>query len=74
VNSLTIKLQPAQEEWLAQRARLLKRSKGDIVRELIQERLAPGSGSLGQALSDLRGSLSGSRDLSTRPLKGYGRS
>jgi len=44
-----------------------------IVRDLIDQRQAGRNGSLGQALADLRGCLRGSKDLSTRPLKGYGR-
>ena len=44
-----------------------------IVRDLIDQRQADRNGSLGQALADLRGCLRGSKDLSTRPLKGYGR-
>ena len=44
-----------------------------IVRDLIDQRQAGRNGSLGQALADLRGCLQGSKDLSTRPLKGYGR-
>ena len=73
MRSLTIKLESAQDAWLTQQARALKRSKGDIVRELIQQRQARPNGSVGQSLADLRGCLRGSRDLSTRPLKGYGR-
>ena len=44
-----------------------------IVRDLIDQRQAGRNGSLGQALVDLRGCLRVSKDLSTRPLKGYGR-
>lgn len=73
MRSLTIKLEPAQDEWLTRQARALKRSKGEIVRELILQRQAHPNGSLGQSLADLRGCLTGSKDLSTRPLTGYGR-
>ncbi len=72
MRSLTIKLEPAQDAWLTQHARALKRSKGDLIRDLIHQRQARPDGSLGQALADLRGCLSGSKDLSTRSLKGYG--
>ena len=73
MTTLTIKLEREQEAWLEQQAKVLKRSKGGIIRDLIQrQRVRPG-GSLGQALADLCGCLSGSKDLSTRPLKGYGR-
>ena len=73
MRSLTIKLESAQDAWLTTQARLLKRSKGEIVRELIQQRQTEGDRSVGKALADLRGCLSGSKELSTRPLTGYGR-
>jgi hypothetical protein len=73
VQTLTIKLEPEQGAWLERQAKALKRSKGGVIRELIQERQAGKNGSLGQALADLRGCLHGSKDLSTRRLKGYGR-
>jgi hypothetical protein len=73
VKTLTIKLEPQQDAWLEKQAQALKRSKGSIVRDLISERQGAKDGSLGHVLRDLCGSLKGSRDLSTRPLKGYGR-
>ena len=73
MKTVTIKLEPEQATWLEQQARALKRSKGGIIRELINERQAAKGKSVGHMLRDLRGSLKGSRDLSTRPLKGYGR-
>ena len=74
MRSLTIKLEPEQDAWLEQQSHALKRSKGDLVRELISERQTTQEGSLGQALADLCGCLEGKKDLSTRSLKGYGRS
>jgi len=74
MRSLTIKLEPEQDAWLEQQSFALKRSKGDLVRELITERQTTQGGSLGQALADLCGCLEGKKDLSTRSLKGYGRS
>jgi hypothetical protein len=74
MRSLTIKLEPEQVAWLEQQSHALKRSKGDLVRELITERQTTQEGSLGQALADLCGCLEGKKDLSTRSLKGYGRS
>jgi hypothetical protein len=71
---LTIKLEPEQNAWLERQARALKRSKGGIIRDLIDQQHAGTNGSVGQALADLRGCLKGSKDLSTRRLKGYGRS
>jgi hypothetical protein len=73
MHTLTIKLRPEQDAWLEKQAKAMKRSKGGIVRDVIDQRQAARSGSLGQTLSDLRGCLQGSKDLSTRPLKGYGR-
>ena len=40
-----------------------------IIRDLIQRQQVRPEGSLGEALADLCGCLSGSKDLSTRPLK-----
>jgi hypothetical protein len=73
MTTLTIKLEREQEAWLEQQAKVLKRSKGGIIRDLIQRQQVRPEGSLGEALADLCGCLSGSKDLSTRPLKGYGR-
>ena len=73
MQTLTIKLKPEQDAWLRKQAAALKRSKGGIVRDLIDQRQAGQNGSLGGALADLRGCLQGSKNLSTRSLKGYGR-
>ena len=70
---MTIKLEPEQDAWLERQAKALKRSKGGIIRDLIHQQQTNKNGSLGQALADLRGCLTGSKDLSTRRLKGYGR-
>jgi predicted transcriptional regulator len=73
MTTLTIKLEREQAAWLEQQAKTRKRSKGGIIRDLIQRQQVRPEGSLGEALADLCGCLSGSKDLSTRPLKGYGR-
>jgi hypothetical protein len=73
MRTLTVKLEADQDLWLEQQARALKRSKGGIIRELISERQMTKRGSIGHVLRDLCGSLAGSKDLSTRPLTGYGR-
>ena len=73
MTTLTIKLEWEQEAWLEQQARVLRRSKGGIIRDLIKRQQVRPEGSVGEALADLCGCLSGSKDLSTRPLKGYGR-
>ena len=73
MRTLTIKLKPEQDAWLEQQARAVKRSKGALIRDLISRQQAAGNdATLGQQLADLRGCLSGSRNLSTRSLKGYG--
>ena len=73
MTALTIKLEREQEAWLEQQAKVLRRSKGGIIRDLIKRQQVRPEGSLGAALADLCGCVSGSKDLSTRPLKGYGR-
>jgi predicted transcriptional regulator len=73
MTTLTIKLERAQEVWLKQQARVLKRSKSGIIRDLIQQQQVRPAGSLSAALADPCGCLSGAKDPSTRPLKGYGR-
>jgi len=73
MTTLTIKLEREQEAWLDEQAKALKRSKGGIIRDLIKQQQVRPQGSLGEALADLCGCVSGSKDLSTRPLKGYGR-
>ena len=74
MRSLTIKLEPEQDAWLEQQSHAWKRSKGDLVRELISERQTAQEGSLCLALADLCGCLEGMKDLSDRSLKGFGRS
>jgi predicted transcriptional regulator len=73
MTTLTIKLDPEQQAWLERQAKSLKRSKGGIIRDLIRQQQVRPQGSLGEALADLCGCVSGSPDLSVRPLKGYGR-
>ncbi|MBM3883620.1 MAG: hypothetical protein FJ387_28595 [Verrucomicrobia bacterium] len=69
-----MKLEPHQAAWLEAQARSLKRSKGSIVRDLIEgQREGTKNESVGHALRDLCGVFKGPRDLSTRSLKGYGR-
>lgn len=73
MRTLGIKLESGQYSWLKRQAKALKRSKGAIIRELITQQQVGKSGSLALMLADLRGCLNGSKDLSTRPLKGFGR-
>lgn len=74
MRTLTIKLKPEQDAWLEEQARVVKRSKGALVRDLISRQQAVGNqATLGDQLADLCGCLNGSKDLSIRSLKGYGR-
>ena len=73
VKTVSLKLEPDQVRWLEQQAGLRRRSRSEIVRELIDERRERGPGrSLLARAEDLCGVWSGPKDLSTRPLQGYG--
>ncbi len=59
---------------LREQAKALGRSQAAVVRDLIEQHLAPKRHpSLYERAKDLCGSLRGPKDLSTRPLNGYGR-
>ena len=73
VENVTMKLDRRHIEKLKHRARATGRSQGAIVRDLIDRHLDEPVPSLHDRAKDLCGSVSGSRDLSTRPLHGYGR-
>jgi len=74
MNGLTIKLDSEQIQWVQGQAKARGCSKAAVVREIIDERRNDrGKGSLHDRMRDLCGTLSGSPDLSTRKLKGYGR-
>lgn len=73
MKSLTIKLDDTIYRWLHSQAKALRRSKGSLIRELLEQRVNGNKQSLGDALGDLCGCLEGSKNLSTRSLKGYGR-
>ena len=68
-----MKLDRRHIEKLKRRARATGRSQGAIVRELIDRHLGETALSLHDRAQDLCGSVAGSRDLSTRPLTGFGR-
>ena len=59
--------------WLAAQARTRRCSKALIVRDLIDQKRAAKGKSLHEQMQDLCGTLKGSKDLSTRKLKRYGR-
>lgn len=74
METVTIKMDRKQITLLKQQAKALGRSQGAIVRELIELHLAPQKRpSLYERAEDLCGSVRGPKDLSTRPLAGYGR-
>ena len=73
MTTLTVRLGREQRRWLEKQARKLNRSKSQIIRELIKSRMLTERQTVGEALADLCGCLKGSRDLSTRSLRGYGR-
>jgi hypothetical protein len=63
-----------QIELLKSHARTRGCSQAAVIRDLIEQHLGNGKQpSLHDLAKDLCGSISGSRDLSTRKLKGYGR-
>jgi hypothetical protein len=74
MNGITIKLEPAQITWLSDEAKAKRCSKALIVRDLIErQRARTGRQTLHDRMQDTCGTLKGSKDLSTRKLKGYGR-
>jgi len=74
MNGLTIKLNAGQIGWLRSQAKVRGCSKAGIVRDLIERQRAERKNqSLHDRMRDLCGTLKGSKDLSTRKLRGYGR-
>jgi hypothetical protein len=74
METVTFKMDSKHVALLRQRAKTLGRSQGAIVRELIEEHLGRKKRpSLYERAKDLCGSVRGPKDLSTRPLTGYGR-
>ncbi len=74
MQTVTLKMDRRHVALLNERARTLGRSRAAVVRELIDQHLAKKKRpSLYDLTKDLCGSVRGSKDLSTRPLTGYGR-
>jgi hypothetical protein len=74
METVTLKLERKHIALLKQQAKALRRSQAAIVRDLIDEHLAKKKKpSLHDLTKDLCGAVSGPKDLSTRPLSGYGR-
>jgi hypothetical protein len=74
METVTLKVERKHIAFLKEQAKALGRSQAAIVRGLIDERLAKNKRpSLHDLTKDLCGSVCGPKDLSTRPLTGYGR-
>jgi molybdate-binding protein len=74
METVTLKMERRQVALLKERARALNRSRAAVVRDLIDEHLAKKKKpSLYDLTKDLCGTVRGPKDLSTRPLTGYGR-
>jgi hypothetical protein len=74
METVTLKMDRKHIALLREQAKVLGRSQAAVVRDLIQQHLAPKKRlSLYERAKDLCGSLRGPRNLSTRPLTGYGR-
>ncbi|HKI68736.1 MAG TPA: hypothetical protein VKA67_04050 [Verrucomicrobiae bacterium] len=73
METVTLKMDRKHVAFLKERSKVLGRSQGSIVRDLIDEQLAETKRpSLHDLARDLCGSVRGPKDLSTRPLTGYG--
>jgi Ribbon-helix-helix protein, copG family len=74
METVTLKMERKQIALLKEQAKALGRSQAAVVRDLIDQHLAGKKRlSLYERAKDLCGSVRGSKDLSTRPLTGYGR-
>jgi len=74
METVTLKMERRQVALLKERAQALGRSRAAVVRDLIDKHLAgKKKPSLYDLTKDLCGSVRGPKDLSTRPLTGYGR-
>ena len=74
VETVTLKLNRRHVVLLQEQAKVLGQSRAAVVRDLIDRYLAgPKRPSLYDRAKDLCGSVRGSKGLSSRPLKGYGR-
>ena len=74
METVTLKLDRRHVQKLKEHAKATGRSQAAVIRELIDRHLGGSkSPTLHDLAKDLCGSFSGSRDMSTRRLKGYGR-
>jgi hypothetical protein len=75
MDTVTFKLDRTHIQKLKERARAAGVSQAAVIRELIDRHLSEKSSgtTLHDRAGDLCGSVSGSKDMSTRKLRGYGR-
>jgi hypothetical protein len=71
METVTFRLERKQIAWLKKQAKVLGRSQASILRDLVDEYLKRPT--LHDLAKDFCGSVRGPRDLSARPLTGYGR-
>jgi Arc/MetJ-type ribon-helix-helix transcriptional regulator len=76
MKTLSVKLPESLAKWLAGESKQTRRSRSELVREALEEkRNGPANGArrakkpmtMAEAMEDLRGTISGPRDLSTNP-------
>ena len=74
METVTLKMERKHGALLKEQAKALGCSQAAIVRDLIERHLAPKKRpSLYERAKDLCGSVRAPKDLSTKPLTGYGR-
>ena len=74
METVTLKMDQRHVQLLKDHAEASGRSQGAVVRDLIDRHLGTRKRrSLHDQVKDLCGTIDGSRDASTRKLKGYGR-
>ena len=74
METVTLKMERRHIALLKERAKALGRSQAAVMRDLIDQHLAPQKRpSLHDLAKEYCGSVSGPRDMSTRKLTGYGR-
>lgn len=81
MKTLSVKLPEPLAKWLAVEAKTTRRSRSEIVRAALEQRRSGNAKgkrkrpTMADAMADLRGTISGPRDLSTNPkyLDGLGK-
>lgn len=73
MQTVTLKLDRRQIQKLDDHSKATGRSRAAVVRDLIDRHLGDAAASLHDRAKDLCGSVTGTRDASTRTLEDYGR-